>query len=116
MLAFAAVRVAAGTKIQVKWKSFLNPWMSAYLVILAFMYNLTTAVALVLIAPAGKPPTLPIPPFFISLAGGVFGFFGFDILLSKLIIGFGETKLDISAKIQELTDQAVAATLKKEVG
>jgi hypothetical protein len=38
---------------------------------------------------------------------------GFEILLSKFIVGFRETKLDFSTTLQDLLDQAVAATLKK---
>jgi amino acid permease len=116
MVVFSAARVASGTKISVKPESFFNFWMVAYLLVLTFMYMLTTAVALALIVPDGKTPITVIPPSFVWLAGGVFGFFGFDVLLSKLIIGLGETKLDIAAKLQDLLDQAVAATLKKDAG
>jgi hypothetical protein len=117
MLVFGAVRVAKGTKASVKWKSFLHFWMFAYLLTLAMLMSITTAMALVLLVDEkGLARVTFIPASFISMAAAVFGVFGFEVLFSKFIIGFGETKLDLSTTLQNLIDQAVAATLKKEVG
>lgn len=117
MLVFGLVRVAKGTKATVKWRSFLHLWMVAYLVLLAALMSVTTAMALALLVdPSGKPTVTFIPPSFVSMAAAVFGVFGFEVLFSKFIIGFGETKLDLSTTLQNLVDQAVSATLKKEVG
>ena len=117
MMVFGLARVAKGTMISVKWKSFLHLWMVAYLVLLAALMSVTTAMSLVLLVdPLGKPTVTFVPPSFVSMAAAVLGVFGFEVLFSKFIIGFGETKLDLSTTLQNLVDQAVAATLKKEVG
>jgi amino acid permease len=117
MLVFGLARVAKGTRVSVKWRSFLHMWMVAYLVLLAALMSVTTAMALVLLLDqTGQPRVTFVPPSFVSLAAAVLGVFGFEILLSKFIIGFGETKLDLSSTLQNLVDQAVDATLKKEVG
>jgi len=91
-------------------------WMDCYLLLLGALMSVTTAMALVLLVDEkGAPRMAFIPPSFISMAA-VFGVFGFEILFSKFIVGFGETKLDLATTLQNLVDQAVAATLKKEVG
>ncbi len=80
---------------------------------------LTTAVALFLVFDQqGNPkiPGLPVPPSFLPLTAAFLGVFGFDILVSKIIIGFGEIKLDFATVIQDLSDKAVEGTLKKAVG
>jgi hypothetical protein len=48
------------------------------------------------------------------MAASVMGVFGFEFLIRKLVIGFGETQLDLSTSLQNLVDQAVGAVLKKE--
>jgi hypothetical protein len=119
MLVFGFARVARemGPTVTVKWKSFLHLWMFCYLILLAALMSVTTAMALVLLVDEkGLPRVTFIPASFIPMAAAVFGVFGFEILLSKFVIGFGETKLDLSNTLQNLIDQAVAATLKKEVG
>jgi hypothetical protein len=117
MLVFGLARVAKGTKASVKWKSFLHLWMICYLVLLAALMSVTTAMAPVLLVDEkGIPRVTFIPASFVSMAAAVLGVFGFEILFSKFIIGFGETKLDLSTTLQNLVDQAVSATLKKEVG
>jgi hypothetical protein len=117
MLVFGVRRVAKETKRTVRWKFFLHLWMVAYLVLLGALMSVTTAMALVLLVGTnGQPTAAFIPPSFISMAAAVFGVFGFEILFSKFIVGFGETKLDLATTMQDLVDQAVAATLKKEAG
>jgi len=120
MLPVCLTRVAKQTKVPAaKWRSFLNFWMVAYLVVQVALMTLTTATALFLLFdPSGRPklPDLPIPSSFLPLAAALLGVFGFEILLSKFIVGFGETKLDFSTTLQDLLDQAVAATLKKAAG
>ena len=92
-------------------------WMLCYLLLLGALMSVTTAMALVLLVDEkGAPRMAFIPPSFIYMAAAVFGVFGFEILFSKFIVGFGETKLDLATTLQNLVDQAVAATLKKEVG
>jgi hypothetical protein len=89
--------------------------MVAYLVLLAILMSLTTAVALALLVDEkGQPRVTFIPPSFISMAASVMGVFGFEFLIRKLVIGFGETQLDLSTSLQNLVDQAVGAVLKKE--
>ena len=117
LLVFGPVRVAQGTKASVQPKSFVHLWMLAYLVVLALLMSITTAMALILLVDEnGLPKVTFIPASFVSLAAAVFGVFGFEILLSKFVVGFGETKLDLATTLQQLVDQAVAATLKKEAG
>jgi hypothetical protein len=117
MLVFGLGHVAEGTKASVKLESFLHLWMFAYIVTLGMLMSVTTAMALVLLVDEkGAPRVTFIPASFVSMAAAVFGVFGFEILFSKFIIGFGETRLDLSTTLQNLVDQAVAATLKKEVG
>jgi hypothetical protein len=117
MLPVCLTRVAKQTRIPAaKWKSFVNFWMIAYLVVQVALMGLTTATALFLLYDShGGPklPELPIPFSFLPLAAALLGVFGFEILLSKFIVGFGETKLDFSTTLQDLLDQAVAATLKR---
>jgi amino acid permease len=117
MLMFGVGRVAKETKTSVKWKSFLHLWMVAYLVLLAFLMSVTTAMALVLlIDEKGQPRVTFIPPSFLSMTAAVLGVFGFEFLFRKFIIGFGENQLDLATTLQNFVDQAVAATLKKEAG
>jgi hypothetical protein len=118
MLIFGVGRVARETKISVKkWSSFLHLWMAAYLVLLTVLMALTTAMALVLLVDSGGKNRLDfLPDSFVSIAAAVVGVFGFEFLVRKFIIGFGENQLDLSTTMQNLVDQAVAATLKKEAG
>ena len=117
MLMFGVGRVAKETKTSVKWKSFLHLWMVAYLVLLAALMSVTTAMALVLlIDEKGQPRVTFIPPSFLSMTAAVLGVFGFEFLFRKFIIGFGENQLDLATTLQNFVDQAVAATLKKETG
>jgi len=115
MFVFGVGRVAKETKTSVRSKSFLNFWMLTYLVLLAALMSLTTAMALVLLVDEkGQPRVTFIPPSFISMAASVIGVFGFEFLIRKLVIGFGATQLDLSTSLQNLVDQAVGAVLKKE--
>jgi hypothetical protein len=117
MLMFGVGRVAKETKTSVKWKSFLHLWMVAYLVLLAALMSVTTAMALVLLIDGtGQPRVTFIPPSFLSMTAAVLGVFGFEFLFRKFIIGFGENQLDLATTLQNFVDQAVAATLKKEAG
>jgi hypothetical protein len=117
MLTFGVGRMAKETKTSVNWKSFLNLWMVAYLVLLAFLMSVTTAMALVLlIDEKGQPRVTFIPPSFLSMTAAVLGVFGFEFLFRKFVIGFGENQLDLATTLQNIVDQAVAATLKKEAG
>jgi hypothetical protein len=117
MFGFGVARVAKETKISVHWKSFLHLWMAAYLGLLGILMSLTTAIALALLVDeCGHPRWKFIPPSFTSLAAAALGVFGFEFLVRKLVIGFGENQLDMGTTLQDLVDQAVAATLKKEVG
>ncbi len=50
------------------------------------------------------------------MTAAVVGVLGFEFLFRKFIIGFGETQFDLGTTLQNLVDQAVAATLKKEAG
>ncbi|HWD99596.1 MAG TPA: hypothetical protein VG345_11180 [Bryobacteraceae bacterium] len=115
MLMFGVGRVAKETKTTVKWKSFLHLWMVAYLVLLAALMSVTTAMALVLMVDEkGQPRITFVPPSFLSMTAAVLGVFGFEFLFRKFIIGFGENQLDLGTTLQNFVDQAVAATLKKE--
>lgn len=115
MVVFGVGRVAKETKTSVRPKSFVHLWMIAYLVLLAFLMSVTTAMALVLlIDDKGQPRMTFIPPSFLSMTAAVAGVFGFEFLFRKFIIGFGETQFDLAATLQNVVDQAVAATLKKE--
>jgi len=117
MLMFGVGRVAKETKTSVKNQSFLHLWMVAYLVLLAALMSVTTAMALVLlIDEKGQPRVTFIPPSFLSMTAAVLGVFGFEFLFRKFIIGFGENQLDLATTLQNFVDQAVAATLKKETG
>jgi hypothetical protein len=117
MLTFGVGRMAKETKTSVNWKSFLNLWMVAYLVLLAFLMSVTTAMALVLlIDEKGQPRVTFIPPSFLSMTAAVLGVFGFEFLFRKFVIGFDENQLDLATTLQNIVDQAVAATLKKEAG
>ena len=117
LLMFAVGRVAKETRTSVKWSSFLHLWMVAYLVTLAFLMSVTTAMALVLlIDEKGQPRANFVPPSFLSMAAAVAGVFGFEFLFRKFIIGFGENQLNLGTTLQNFVDQAVAATLKKEAG
>ena len=120
MLPVCATRVAKATNLPaLKWECFFNFWMGAYLIVQVALAALTTAIALFLLFDShGNPklPDLPIPLSFLPLAAALLGVFGFEILLSKFVVGFGETKLDFSTALQDLLDQAVAATLKKAAG
>ena len=117
LLMFAVGRVAKETRTSVKWSSFLHHWMVAYLVTLAFLMSVTTAMALVvLIDEKGQPRANFVPPSFLSMAAAVAGVFGFEFLFRKFIIGFGENQLNLGTTLQNFVDQAVAATLKKEAG
>ena len=103
MLMFGVGRVAKETKASVNWKSFLHLWMVAYLVLLAFLMSVTTAMALVLlIDEKGQPRVAFIPPSFLSMTGAVLGVFGFEFLFRKFIIGFGENQLDLATTLQNL--------------
>jgi len=115
MLMFGVGRVAKETKTTVKWSSFFHLWMLAYLVLIAALMSVTTAMALVLLFDEkGHLRVTFIPPSFASVAAAVVGVFGFEFLFRKLIIGFGENQFDLAATLQIFLDQAVAATLKKE--
>ena len=72
LLMFAVGRVAKETRTSVKWSSFLHLWMVAYLVTLAFLMSVTTAMALVvLIDEKGQPRANFVPPSFLSMAAAV---------------------------------------------
>jgi hypothetical protein len=118
MLGFGLARVAKESNIPIrKWRSFLHLWMAAYVLLLTLLMSLTTAMSLVLLVDACGPPRVSfIPPSFISVAAAVLGVFGFEFLVRKFVIGFGENQLDVGTTLQNVVDQAVAATLKKEVG
>jgi hypothetical protein len=118
MLVFGVGRVAKETKTSVKnWKSFFHLWMFAYLLLLGALMSVTTDIALVLLVkPDGLPNVTFVSPSLISLTSAVAGVFGFEFLFRKLIVGFGENKLDLDSTLQTLVDQAVEATLKKEAG
>jgi hypothetical protein len=117
MLMFGVGRVAKETKTSVRWKSFVHLWMLAYLVLLAALMSVTTAMALVLlIDEKGHLRVSFIPPSFVSITAAVLGVFGFEFLFRKFIIGFGENQLDLATTLQNFVDQAVAATLRKEAG
>jgi len=118
MLVFGVGRIAKETKTSVKnWKSFLNFWMFAYVLLLGALMSVTTSMALVLLIDAnGSPRVVFIPPSMISMSAAVVGVFGFEFLFRKFTIGFGENKFDLETTLQNLVDQAVAATLKKETG
>ena len=117
MLIFGVGRVAKETKTSVKWKSFLHFWMLAYLILLTGLMSITTAMALVLLIDEnGQARMTFIPSSFVSMAAAVLGVFGFEFLFRKFIIGFGENQFDLAATLQNVVDQAVAATLKKEAG
>ena len=120
MLPVCLTRVSKATKTPaVTWKSFFNFWMVLYLVVQVALMALTTAIALFLLFDVqGQPKiaNLPVPSSFLPLTAALLGVFGFEILLSRLIVGFGETKLDFSTTLQDLLDRAVEATLKKAAG
>jgi hypothetical protein len=119
MVPVCLVRVGRATAVQttvVKIQHYIHVWMIMYLVVQLALTALTTAIALFLLYDSTgqqRIHDLPVPASFLPLAAAVIGVFGFDILISKLIVGFGETKLDFSKTLQDLLDQAVAATLKK---
>lgn len=117
MLPVCLTRVARTTRVPAtKWIAFVNFWMIAYLIVQVALMALTTSIALFLLYDLKGEPKLrelPVPPSFLPLAAALLGVFGFEILISKFIVGFGETKLDLSAVLQDLLDQAAAATLKK---
>ena len=115
-LIFGVGRVAKETKVSVKkWRSFLHLWMAAYLILLAFLMAVTTAMALVLLFGKSNEPSVTfIPPSFLPMAASVLGVFGFEFLFRKFIIGFGENQLDLTTTLQNFVDQAVSATLERE--
>ena len=115
-LIFGVGRVAKETKVLVKkWRSFLHLWMAAYLILLAFLMAVTTAMALVLLFGKSNEPSVTfIPPSFLPMAASVLGVFGFEFLFRKFIIGFGEDQLDLTTTLQNFVDQAVSATLERE--
>jgi uncharacterized BrkB/YihY/UPF0761 family membrane protein len=117
-LILGCARVAHETKVSIKNpKSFVHMWTFAYLALLVVLMSITTDMALVLlVAPDGKPALAIVHPSLVSMAAAVFGVFGFEILISKFVIGFGENKFDVSTTLQYVVDQAAAATFKKEVG
>jgi hypothetical protein len=85
MLMFGVGRVAKETKTTVKWKSFLHLWMVAYLVLLAALMSVTTAMALVLMVDEkGQPRITFVPPSFLSMTAAVLGVFGFEILVPQI--------------------------------
>jgi hypothetical protein len=89
--------------------------MLSYLLLLGILMAVTTAVALVLLVDEkGALRVSFIPPSFISLVAAVLGVFGFEFLVRKLVIGFGENHLDLSSTLQNFVDQAVAETLRRE--
>ena len=49
MLMFGVVRVAKETKTTVKWRSFFHLWILVYLVLIAALMSVTTAMGLVLL-------------------------------------------------------------------
>jgi hypothetical protein len=99
----------------VQFKSFLHFWMIAYVVVLSALTSVTTAMALVLlIDEKGRPRVSFLPPSFLSMAAAIVGVFGFEFLVRKFIIGFGENQLDLATTLQNLVDQTVEATLRKE--
>lgn len=116
VLIFGAITVATESKVSVlKWTSFLHFWMAAYLVLLAVLMSVTTAIALGLLFDDRNHAKLPwLPASFAPISAAVVGVFAFEIFLRRFIIGFGENQLDVAVKLQQLVDQAVAATLKKE--
>jgi hypothetical protein len=117
MLTFGVGRVAKETKTSVRPKSFFHLWMFAYLVLLGFLMSVTTAMALIaLVDEKGQLRVNFIPSSFVSITAAVAGVFGFEFLFRKFIIGFGENQLDLGTTLQNIVDQAVAATLKKEAG
>jgi len=57
MLVFGVGRIAKETKTSVKnWKSFLNFWMFAYVLLLGALMSVTTSMALVLLIDANGSP------------------------------------------------------------
>ena len=97
MMVFGVGRVATETKTSVRnWKSFLNFWMFAYVLLLGALMSVTTSMALVLLVDANGAPRVDfIPPSTISIAAAVVGVFGFEFLFRKFVIGFGENKFDL---------------------
>ena len=116
VLIFGLETVAREAKTSIKITSFLHLWMAAYLVLLAFLMSVTTAMALVLVFdPSNNHPRFTsIPASFAPMAAAVLGVFGFEFLFRKFIVGFGEVRFDLAGTLQGILDQAVAATLKRE--
>ena len=116
MLIFAVQRVANEAKTPVsRWTSFVHFWMLAYFLLLTAIMSVTTAMALVLLVDdKGEPQFKFIPESLIPMSAALVGVFGFEFFLRKFIIGFGENKFDLGDSLQNLIDQAVAATLKRE--
>jgi hypothetical protein len=115
---FGIGRVSRETKPAVtNWKSFLHPWMAAYLVILGILMALTTGMALVLVfdPSTGSARIDWLPPSLCPVAAAALGVLGFEWLFRKFTVGFGESQFDLKDTLQGLVDQAVAATLKKDV-
>lgn len=118
VLCFGVVKVAhkSGKAVR-RWQSFLHFWMAAYLILLGFLMSLTTAMALALLLDnCGQLRLDLIPSSFVSMAAAALGVFGFGFLLRNLIIGVGESQLDVGSTLEALVNKAVQATLRKEVG
>jgi len=104
----------AGIPIR-RFRSFLHLWMAAYFLLLALLMAVTTGMTLVLLFDAKDGLRIPLFPSRIApLAAAVFGVFGFETLVRKLIVGFGENQFDLDKTLQSILDQAVAATLERE--
>jgi len=103
------------TDVHVRTASLLNVPMGLYLIVLGFLMSLTTAMSLmILVNDDGTSKAGFMPDSFVSMVGAVFGVFAFGTLIDKFVIGFGENRLDVNAVMQDLIDQAVEATLRKE--
>ncbi|ADW68852.1 hypothetical protein [Granulicella tundricola] len=122
MLILGVSRVARGIRPAVtNASSYFHLWMLAYLVVLGLLMSLTTGIALVILYDPhhygeARPAFDWLPQRLLPLAAGAAGVLGFEWLFRKFTVGFGQTQFDLQGMLDELVNQAIAATLKKDVG
>ncbi len=98
-----------------RMRSYLNLWTIAYFVVMCLLTSLTTSSALyLLLDDKGNPRISLVPNSFLPLLAAVVGVFGFEFLVRKFVIGFGENQWDLNTSLDDLAAHAVSATLLKE--
>ncbi len=112
---YVLIPIAYEAKFSISMNSLRNAWVFLYIMLSGLLMLITTGMALqILYKQDGALRVDWIPESIALLAAAVFGVFGFDVLVRRFVVGFGENQFELAKILQACLDQTVAARLKCE--